>query len=79
MKFVVTMIDDVEIKEKNYCFTDGIGQMSWGIAGLIAKNLNITLESKDDIPSVYQVRIAGCKGMLPIDSQSTLNDYYIKV
>jgi len=79
MQFVVTTIDDIKTKDKKYCFTDGIGKMSWGIAGLVATKLKIKLESKDDIPSAYQVRIAGCKGMLAIDHESTLNDYYIKV
>jgi RNA-dependent RNA polymerase len=53
--------------------------MSWGVAGLIATKLNIKLESRDDIPSAYQVRIAGCKGMLAIDPESRLDQYYIKV
>ena len=34
---------------------------------------------QDDIPSAFQVRVAGCKGMLAIDPNSTLNDYYIEV
>lgn len=79
MKNIATMIDDVETSDKKYCFTDGIGKMSWGIAGLIAMQLNIKLKSKNDIPSAYQIRIAGCKGMLAIDPESTLNDYYIKI
>ncbi|CAF2572915.1 unnamed protein product [Rotaria sp. Silwood2] len=41
--------------------------------------LTTTKSTDEDIPSVYQVRIAGCKGMLSIDSQSTMNDDYIKV
>ncbi|CAF3625907.1 unnamed protein product [Rotaria sordida] len=32
-----------------------------------------------DIPFVYQVCVAGCKGMLSIDPQSIINDNYIKV
>jgi RNA-dependent RNA polymerase len=79
IEFVVTIIDDVETKDKKYCFTDGIGKMSWGVAGLVARKLKIKLECQNDIPSAYQIRIAGCKGMLAIDPESTLNDYYIKV
>ncbi|CAF1643998.1 unnamed protein product [Rotaria sp. Silwood1] len=78
-QYVATTIADIETDDKKYKFTDGIGKMSWGIAGLVATKLNIQLESRDDIPSAYQVRIAGCKGMLSIDPESTLNDYYIKV
>ena len=73
------MIDDIKTKDEKYNFTDGIGKMSWGVAGLVAKKLGIKLETRNDIPSAYQVRIAGCKGMLAIDPESTLNDYYIKV
>jgi RNA-dependent RNA polymerase len=73
------MIDDIETEDKHYCFTDGIGKMSWGVAGLVALKLNMKLIFREDIPSAYQVRIAGCKGMLVIDPESTLNDYYIKI
>ncbi|CAF1024519.1 unnamed protein product [Adineta steineri] len=77
--FLATMIDDVETDNKKYCFTDGIGKMSWGVAGLVAIKLGIPLQSRYDIPSAYQVRIAGCKGMLAIDPESKLDQYYIKV
>ncbi|CAF1186741.1 unnamed protein product [Rotaria sordida] len=73
----VLRIDD--IKRNNYCFTDGIGKISWGLAGRIAQKMNISLSSKEDIPSAYQVRVAGCKGMVAIDPESTLNDYYIHI
>ncbi|CAF1143464.1 unnamed protein product [Didymodactylos carnosus] len=77
-KYYAMMIDDVETEDKKYCFTDGIGKISWGVAGEIARKLNIPLGSRDDIPSVFQVRIAGCKGMLAIDPESSFKDYYIK-
>lgn len=32
-----------------------------------------------DVPSAFQVRIAGCKGMLMVDPESKLSDHYIKV
>ncbi|CAF4249237.1 unnamed protein product, partial [Rotaria sordida] len=73
----VLRIDD--IKRNNYCFTDGIGKISWGLAGRIAQKMNISLSSKEDISSAYQVRVAGCKGMVAIDPESTLNDYYIHI
>ncbi|CAF1208987.1 unnamed protein product, partial [Didymodactylos carnosus] len=79
MTNLVMMVDDIKTEDKKYCFTNGIGKMSWGIAGLIAIKLDIKLEIKEDIPSAYQVRIAGCKCMLVIDPESTLNDYYIKI
>ncbi|CAF1326467.1 unnamed protein product, partial [Didymodactylos carnosus] len=76
----VTDMPDVQIDtDKKYCFTDGIGKISLGLAGLVARNLKIPLESRDDIPSAFQIRLAGCKGMLVIDYESTLDDYYIKI
>jgi RNA-dependent RNA polymerase len=73
------MIDDIKTKDGKYCFTDGIGKMSLGVANQVATKLNIKLESKDDVPSAYQVRMAGCKGMLAIDPESTSDDYYIRI
>ena len=32
-----------------------------------------------DVPSAFQVRIAGCKGMLMVDPGSKRSDHYIKV
>ena len=75
----MTEIDDIETEDKKYCFTDGVGKMSLGVARLLAEKLNINDESRRYIPSAYQVRIAGCKGMLAIDPQSGIEDYYIKV
>ncbi|UJR11489.1 hypothetical protein I4U23_015669 [Adineta vaga] len=78
-KFSATKIPDIKTADDKYCFTDGIGTMSLGIAGLIALNLDIPLYTREDIPSAYQVRIAGCKGMLAIHPDSKLDEYYIKV
>ncbi|CAF1222657.1 unnamed protein product [Adineta steineri] len=68
-----------DAKGIEYCFTDGIGKISWGLAGRVAQQMHIPLYSKEDIPSAYQIRVAGCKGIVAIDPNSTLNDYYISV
>jgi hypothetical protein len=34
----------VEINK--YCFTDGVGKISWGLAGLIAQKMNIPLSRR---------------------------------
>jgi len=76
----VTMIDDVE--QNNYCFTDGNGLVSKGLAKLIAENLSIIPKNSTNdlkIPSAYQIRLAGCKGMIIIDPQSTYNQFYLKI
>ncbi|CAF0893708.1 unnamed protein product [Adineta ricciae] len=71
--------DDPDVKRNGYNFTDGIGKISWGLAGRVAQKMNIPLYSKEDIPSAFQIRVAGCKGMVAIDPDSNLNDYYISV
>ncbi|CAF3334014.1 unnamed protein product [Rotaria socialis] len=71
------IINDIE--RNDYCFTDGVGKISLGLAGRVAQKLNIPLFCQEDIPSAFQVRVAGCKGMVAIDPKSTLNDYYIHV
>jgi RNA-dependent RNA polymerase len=32
-----------------------------------------------DIPSAFQLRVAGCKGMVAIDPDSTMDDFYIHI
>ena len=89
------LIDDIE--RNNYCFTDGNGFVSKGLAKLIAENLSIIpkrsssdvrelvlsffsfLLSQTIIPSAYQIRLAGCKGMIITDPQSTDEQFYIKI
>jgi RNA-dependent RNA polymerase len=66
------IIDDIE--RNNYCFTDGNGLVSKGLAKLINEQF-----SNRFIPSAYQIRVAGCKGLIIIDSQSTFEQFYIKI
>ncbi len=54
------LIDDVE--RKDFTFTDGVGKISRFYAETIAKELGV----RGPPPSVYQFRMAGCKGVLAI-------------
>ncbi len=45
----------------------------------ISVKIDNYLSAQSDIPSVFQIRIAGCKGILMIDPESTHDDYYIKI
>ncbi|CAF1495011.1 unnamed protein product [Adineta steineri] len=69
----IMMIDDIE--RNSHCFTDGNGLVSKGLAKLINEKVN----KSSIIPSAYQIRIAGCKGLIIIDPQSTYEQYYIKI
>ncbi|CAF2732560.1 unnamed protein product [Rotaria sp. Silwood2] len=75
----VTEIDD--IKRNDYYFTDGNGLMSKGLARIIAERLDylVKYEQNELYPSAYQIRMAGCKGVVIIDPESTLNQFYIKI
>lgn len=66
------IIDDIE--RNNYCFTDGNGLMSKGLARLISDKFSHRI-----LPSAYQIRLAGCKGLIIIDPQSTCEQFYIKI
>ncbi|CAF3987268.1 unnamed protein product [Rotaria sordida] len=77
IEYTATIIPDIERNE--FCFTDGCGTISLGLAKKIAENIGIQVNEKSDIPSAFQVRIAGCKGMLSIDPKSKSNEFYIKV
>lgn len=54
------LIDDVE--RNGFNFTDGVGKISLFYAETIAKELRI----RGPAPSVYQFRMAGCKGVLAV-------------
>ncbi|KAK0852137.1 hypothetical protein LTR03_003639 [Friedmanniomyces endolithicus] len=55
-----------DIKRNGDCFTDGVGKISPFLAQTIAYELGL-LNSSNDYPSVFQFRIAGCKGVLAVD------------
>ncbi|CAF0758402.1 unnamed protein product [Adineta ricciae] len=76
-KYPVELIEDVT--RNGYCFTDGVGLISLGLAKQVALSIGIKITNDNDIPSAYQIRLAGCKGMLSIDPRSTPNDNYVKI
>ncbi|CAF1034878.1 unnamed protein product [Rotaria sordida] len=75
----VTEIDDIE--RNSYCFTDGNGLISKGLARKIAEQFGylVKYEQNELYPSAYQIRMAGCKGIVIIDPESTTNQFYIKI
>ncbi|CAI2179492.1 5586_t:CDS:2 [Funneliformis geosporum] len=58
----------MDIKRNNYTFSDGCGKISLSLAKRAAKEYYGTKNLKDDeIPSVFQIRFGGCKGMVAVD------------
>jgi|SRR5690242_14452930 len=58
-------IDDVATKD--YIFTDGCGLVSAQLARQLAQKRNIVFRERRYLPSVYQVRYRGYKGVLTLD------------
>ncbi|EXX68450.1 uncharacterized protein OCT59_016035 [Rhizophagus irregularis] len=71
------LVNDIEeipdIERNGYVFSDGIGKIS----PLLAKKIVSKLELKNNIPSAFQFRMAGYKGMLCQDN--TLQGNQVKV
>jgi RNA-dependent RNA polymerase len=57
------LIEDIE--RNGFNFTDGVGKVSRLYAEIIAKELGL----RGATPSVFQFRMAGCKGVLAIDPE----------
>jgi len=56
----VRLISD--IKRNGYCFSDGVSMISAFLAQMIVDEMRL-----GDIPSLFQFRIGGCKGVLAMD------------
>ena len=59
----VEVIDDIETPGGN--FTDGCGSVGLNLAAKLAKGCDAFIESPEDgIPTVFQIRFHGCKGII---------------
>ena len=67
----VVRIDDVN--RNGYCFTDGVGRMSEFWASMISNHLRL-----DVVPSAFQFRMGGCKGVLAVSSDATRGEIHIR-
>ncbi|CAI2166599.1 4586_t:CDS:2 [Funneliformis geosporum] len=57
-----------EIERNDFKFSDGCGKISESLAKRAAKEYWGTKKPKDEeIPSVFQIRFGGCKGMVAVD------------
>ncbi|KAJ1418369.1 RNA-dependent RNA polymerase, eukaryotic-type [Sesbania bispinosa] len=65
----IEVIPDIELRrgEVKYCFSDGIGKISAELAQEVAKRCGC----KDHIPSAFQIRYGGYKGVVAIDPTSS--------
>lgn len=66
----IEIIPDIELRrgEFKYCFSDGIGKISAELAQQVAKKCGF---KEDHIPSAFQIRYGGYKGVVAIDPTSS--------
>lgn len=58
------IVKDIYDHSKQYMFSDGVGLMSCELAKKVAEKLRLTRRAR--IPSAFQVRFGGAKGMLTV-------------
>lgn len=68
-----------DVERNGYCFTEGNGFISKGLAKIVAERLPSSTMISQVFPSAYLIRMAGCKGLLIIDPQSNLDQFYVKI
>lgn len=56
-----------DVATKQYIFTDGCGLISVQLANHLAQKRNILFRNRRYLPSVYQIRYRGYKGVLTLD------------
>jgi RNA-dependent RNA polymerase len=69
-KYEIEMIPDVETKRNGikYCFSDGIGKISAELAREVASKCGCNR----NVPSAYQIRYGGFKGVVAVDPTSSI-------
>jgi len=74
----VQQIADIEFtdtEENTWCFTDGVGQISPYLAEYVAKPLRLTQKL---LPSAFQFRLGGSKGLLVVWPELTFNKILLR-
>lgn len=62
-----------DIHRNGHCFTDGVGKISRPWAEMIASHLRV-----NQVPSVFQYRMGGCKGVLAVWPDAQRNEVHIR-
>ena len=73
----VNLKELADIQRNGFNFTDGVGRISPFLAQLAANELGIMQHSPDP-PSVFQIRLGGCKGILALSPTSRGRDIHIR-
>ncbi|KAF2805227.1 RdRP-domain-containing protein [Mytilinidion resinicola] len=73
----VNIVEIQDIKNGDYCFTDGVGKISSFLALMVAHEFGLPGDS-DDHPSLVQFRLGGCKGVLAVSPEVKAYDIMIR-
>ncbi|KAI3321531.1 RNA dependent RNA polymerase-domain-containing protein [Xylariaceae sp. AK1471] len=69
-------VDEIaDITRNNWCFTDGVGKISPKLAEYVLKPLRLV---KKTIPSAFQFRLGGSKGLLVVWPELTFNEVHLR-
>lgn len=71
------IVETEDVKRNGYTFTDGVGKISSFLAELIATEFGL-LGPTQGIPSVFQFRLGGCKGVLAVSPALPPRDIHIR-
>lgn len=76
-----SMIDDIIVKKekKEFNFTDGIGIISWALAKKLAILLQKYNHESGHMPCAYQIRFAGFKGVVAVDTNGDQESEWIRL
>ena len=74
------VVEEKDIKYKSANFTDGCGQISLKLASDIFMGANLEAELPENgyLPSVYQIRFQGCKGVVAVDTNLKNGDLLVR-
>jgi RNA-dependent RNA polymerase len=69
-------VDEIEdITRNNWCFTDGVGKISPRLAKYVLKPLRLAMTI---VPSAFQFRLGGSKGLLVVWPELTFNEVHLR-
>ncbi|KAI9094039.1 RNA dependent RNA polymerase-domain-containing protein [Phlyctochytrium arcticum] len=78
-KIAEAMIKEVPDVERNgFCFSDGVGRIGKTIAYNTFGELRKYMRTREGMPSAYQFRMAGAKGVLTLDETIPPNEIHLR-
>ena len=73
----VKIVKGPDVVRNEYCFTDGVGKISTFLGQMIAAEFGLP-DSIQEMPSLFQFRLGGCKGVLAVDPDLPAREIMIR-